>query len=1321
MRLFFYNVYEELRRIVSSPSGFMFLVLQSLLVGFTLYTAMGSYSGLNTPLEDGMVPVPGLEPLRDFFVPLFRNSYLYLWLVLPIVFSSIIPGPNKEVKYNFIGQFFGIGRTLYAKMMAGLLFYLALLTLSLPAVYYWIMLGGDIFPGEMVLLYGGYFLYGLFILSLTFFTSSLLKNRFAASFIAISITVALLGYDLWAEFSPAKCSPAPWTLPSVMSFFETGNLFIPAMAYFVVPVTLFLLVATILPMIRSRKKSVLLSATLLLGLCALIGTAAAFNKGLAGTGIDLTEHEHATAVSWVYVNVEGQMVPYGAYRGADTGAGTVTPELQGHPLVISDTNRKDILVVYWGMIPFILLFFMAVRAVRKSGIPRAGKRAIVAPATWLVIMASLAMVQDFYVKNRDWKVFPSIREILPRWAVTLGEKISSTPAVNAEAKNGGKKADSPAQTGDQNFIYAGKEYKNLQRFFKKLADLQARRRNSVHIMHYGDSLIWGDCYSKTLKRSFQKDFGDGGRGVVPPVETMATALQDHVNRTPPGGFRQHAIRHEFRYLGKFYIRPEVNSLFGFTGEGTFVRSPMTEIRMETPAGSEKWKRVKVFLRSPVDARAGISECRLNLDYGTGSEQKVVRLSPGGTGSVTWDVPGTDRIRIDFAGSTGTLPSVDAVDVESGRGVVYSTIVRMGIHMAWMNAVPEQNLKSLAEIQPDLLIFQFGINEAASLGAFPEFTREELRSQMREWLMKVKRLLPETDILLIGPPERLQNYQSGLATMKETLAVREVQREEAERAGLAYFDTYDSLGGEGHMMKMVNSGLAMKDYTHFTMRGGDTAAQAFYTSLMNAYHKKNQRPKLDFKIEEKTAILFNSASFAYFLGTVIIIAFLLRRWPSLRFGFLLAASYYFYATWKLWPLACLVATTVTDYSMALCIKAARDRGGRGTAYLVVSLAVNLGILFTLKYFDFFSDLTGKAINALGYQSSVPILNILLPVGISFYTFQSLSYTIDIWRGNLEPEKNIVRYAHYVSLFTQLLAGPIVKAREFLPALREKASHFLVTHEHVSTALFLILAGLVKKAGADWLAGSIVDRVYASPHMFLPLETLTAVYAYGLQIYGDFSGYSDIAIGSAMLLGYNLTENFRRPYASASVSEFWQRWHISLGSWLRDYLYISLGGNRKRVLFNIGITMFLCGLWHGAAIPFVIWGAYHGLFMIAERVLKLNSKKSVNPFLHGLKVFFTLHAVLFGWIIFRSDSWETFAGIMNSLFRMKAGAPNVGVFLVLVMVGFYTLHYTPLRWKESLRSAWGRMPATVQGLAASCVTLFIYNIAIAEVKPFIYFQF
>ncbi len=1318
MNGFIRNCCRALFGIVMSPAGCICILVHIALMGLNCFSAIESYSRLSTSLGNGLAPAATLEPLRDFLVPIFRYGYLYPSIILPVVFSGIIPLPDGPGRFNFIGQFFGIGRILAARVLAGMLYYLLLLGLSLPVINYWIMVGGRCYTEELVLLYGGYALYGFFLMALTLFISSFARNRFVVSFIGAVTIGVLLGYDLYTEIASYNSSLKEWTFLSVMGYFEKGLLFWPAIAYFAVPSLIMVNLANALLMIGSRVKKIILTLIIVLGVFSAGGAATAVYLGMAGDGINVAVQEDFQAVSWVSLNAEQQVSRNQPYAGIVMEYEAVIPERYGHPLIISGQDQRDILVLYWGVMPLLIVFFQLVNLIKKTGISRTGKRFVAAPATWLVIMISLALVQDFYVKNRTWKIFPSVRDVMPRAAYDIGSKTFSFREGHSEKKSSVKKTLS--EKSDPNHIYAGKEYRHLQRFFKKLSDLQAHRRNSVHIVHYGDSLIWGDCYTRTMKRQFQKDFGDGGRGVVPPVETMATALRDHVNRTPAGGFSQHAIRHEFRYMGNFHVRPQMNPLIGFTGEGTFVRSPRSEIRMEAPPGSARWKEVRLFLRSPEKA-AGPSECRATLDYGGAKEEKILKLNPGQTGILAWQIPESEKISIAFNGSVGSLPSVDAVAVESGSGVVYSTIVRMGIHMAWMNAVPENHLKPLAEIKPDLLIFQFGINEAASLGAFPEFTRDELRSQMREWLVKMKRLLPETDILLIGPPERLQNYQGGLAVMKETLAVREVQREEAERAGIAFFDTYGSLGGEGHMLTMANSGLAMKDYTHFTMRGGDTAAEGLYTSLMNVFRKKSERPKIDFKAEEKTAILFNTAPFAYFLGSVIIIAFLLRRWPAVRFGFLLVASYYFYATWKLWPLACLGATTVTDYAMARLIQRSRDRGGRGTGFLAVSVAINLGILFTLKYFDFFSDLTGRAVNALGYQASVPILNILLPVGISFYTFQSLSYTIDVWRGNLRPEKNIITYGHYVSLFTQLLAGPIVKARDFLPDLKDRASHFLVNHGHVSTALFLILTGLLKKTGADWLAGSIVDRVYASPHMFLPLETLTAVYAYGLQIYGDFSGYSDMAIGSAMLLGYTLPENFRRPYLSASVSEFWQRWHISLGSWLRDYLYISLGGNRKRALLNIGITMFLCGLWHGAAVPFVIWGLYHGFIMIVERIFKLNRGKPAHPLLRGLRIVITLHAVLFGWIIFRSDSWETFTGIMGSLFQLKVGAPNVGIVLVLVMAAWYAIHFTPIPWKEKLKSSWGALPATVQGLAASCVTLFIYNIAIAEVRPFIYFQF
>jgi D-alanyl-lipoteichoic acid acyltransferase DltB (MBOAT superfamily)/lysophospholipase L1-like esterase len=1322
MKSFFENIVRESRRLFYSRPGCIYFIFLGMGCGYSFYSGICSYSSLSALIIKGHAARgPGIMPLADLFSPCFRFCYAYAALFLPAVFTKLIAWKEVNEDDDELYTFFGVNPSFSAKFLSGVLFLSAGFIVSIPIIFYWRILGGYIDAHELLMLYMGYFLHGIFALTISLFFMLLFKNRIISIIAAILVLISPHALDLSTGSLFAGRFLVSAVLKPLMIFFKNGVLTPVGFLYFSIPPMALYFISYGLFKNDSGPKSRIMALLLAVSIVAGLAMAGTGRPALLDKNIDMMERGRCPAFSMISMQVERALnaPPVEISQVTDAcGRTGHAPDAVGRPMIIEVKDRRDILVLYFVVLPLLLGLVISVRIMKFSDMMSGRKRIIAALGTWAVLLFCLSLVQDVYVKNRTWKIVPSVREILPRWIggldLQFGKKAASVSPERAADQVGPDKRSG-------GFLYADADYRNLRKFFKKLSDLQANRRDTVRIVHYGDSLIWADCYARTMKRLLQKEFGDGGRGIVPPVETLATTLQDHVNKTQPEGFELHALRHTFRQGGRFYLKPEVNQMVGFTGESAFLRSPRSEIQMEVPAGSGKWKLVRVFVRMPGGTNRAMSECRVNLDYGSGIISKSLKLGADSTRIATFDIPPCEKININFDGSIGELPSVDAVDVETGSGIVYSTVVRMGIHMSWMNAIPDRSLIPLKEIYPDLLIFQFGINEAASLGAFPEFTKDILRSQMREWLAKIKRLLLETDIILIGPPERLMTQQGVLAPMREARDVSQVQREEAARAGVAYFDTYESLGGEGQMLKMAGTGLAMNDYTHFTIRGGDIAAEGFFNALMDAYRKKSERPRLDFSIEEKTAILFNSPSYAYFLAAVIIITLLIGRRPAIRFAFLTAASYYFYSTWKVWPLACLAATTLTDYSMALLIKRARDHNGRGSVFLGASLAVDLGILFALKYFDFFSDLTGKAANALGYQASVPILNILLPVGISFYTFQSLSYTIDVWRGKIEPEKSFFTYALYVSMFTQLLAGPIVKAREFLPALKDKASHFVVTHGHVATAFFLILAGLVKKAGADWLAGSIVDRVYASPQMFMPLETLTAVYAYGLQIYGDFSGYSDIAIGSAMLLGFNLTANFRRPYASSSISEFWQRWHISLGSWLRDSLYISLGGNRKRVLFNIGLTMFLCGLWHGAAVPFVLWGMYHGFFMILERICGLNRLKAANPFFRGLRVFATLHLVLFGWIIFRSDSWGTFTGILHSLFQLKAGAPNVGIVLVAVMAAFYGIHFTPIDWKERLKSAWAGLPATLQGLIATCVTLFLYNIGTAEVKPFIYFQF
>jgi D-alanyl-lipoteichoic acid acyltransferase DltB (MBOAT superfamily) len=305
--------------------------------------------------------------------------------------------------------------------------------------------------------------------------------------------------------------------------------------------------------------------------------------------------------------------------------------------------------------------------------------------------------------------------------------------------------------------------------------------------------------------------------------------------------------------------------------------------------------------------------------------------------------------------------------------------------------------------------------------------------------------------------------------------------------------------------------------------------------------------------------------------------------------------------------------------------------------------------------------------------------------------------------------------YVAFFPQLVAGPIVRATEFLPGLRNRGEHFNLKYINFASGVFQILVGVIKKILADRLAFGIVDGVYANPDMYSSIEILAGLYAYGVQIYFDFSGYSDIAIGSAKILGYHLTLNFNRPYTSYSITDFWRRWHISLGSWFRDYLYIPLGGNKNLVYRNLLFTFILCGIWHGAGIPFLIWGLYHGALLVIERVTGIHKKE--NIFLRAV----TLHLVLFGWIIFRSDSWFTFSRIMQNLFTFSQHTNNLEMWIVCFLVIYYLYELFYLKLIGYLRLVWYKSPVAIQGFFACILILCAYYLHRAEVKPFIYFQF
>ena len=500
------------------------------------------------------------------------------------------------------------------------------------------------------------------------------------------------------------------------------------------------------------------------------------------------------------------------------------------------------------------------------------------------------------------------------------------------------------------------------------------------------------------------------------------------------------------------------------------------------------------------------------------------------------------------------------------------------------------------------------------------------------------------------------------------------------------------------------------------------------------------------------MLFNSPLYGVFLVVTWAIFWLLgpqRR--AARALFLVAASYgfYFYGTWDAaqdeplpmtapsWAVLCLgvifVGSTI-DFAIGLAL-ARVTRPAARSALLGVSIAYYLGVLAFFKYWNFAAESVASLAAAAGVHVNVTPLRIVLPFGISFFTFETMSYTIDVWRREIEPARRYLDYLLFVSFFPHLVAGPIVRPSQMLPQL---AAPPRADAAMQARGLWRIATGLAKKVViGDYLAQAIVNRVFAAPERFTALEVLVAIYAYAIQIYADFSGYSDVALGSAALFGYTLPENFAAPYLSADLQEFWRRWHISLSTWLRDYLYKPLGGSRGgawKTYRNLMITMVLGGLWHGASWTFVLWGALHGAALAATRMWQRwraspgnfgrfvpESSASERFWIRPLAVVLTFHFVCFAWIFFRAPTFEHATLALTQLARGGWTFEHVTRRAPAVLALAVLLHVVPGAWKESLRDAFVRTPALVQGLVLAAAAVALHLVAGAKPEPFVYGQF
>ncbi len=433
---------------------------------------------------------------------------------------------------------------------------------------------------------------------------------------------------------------------------------------------------------------------------------------------------------------------------------------------------------------------------------------------------------------------------------------------------------------------------------------------------------------------------------------------------------------------------------------------------------------------------------------------------------------------------------------------------------------------------------------------------------------------------------------------------------------------------------------------------------------------------------KDPLLFNSGFFLFFFCVFLLGYQFLYKRKLLRVAYFTIFSLYFFYKACGFYFGFILLSAVVDFNLANWIFTSKTIK-RKNAILVLSIVVNLGLLFYFKYTNFFIEI----INDFKLGEVKP-LNLILPIGISFYTFENLSYTIDVYRGKFKPVESFLDYCFFLTFFPKLVMGPIVRASDFIPQIRKD---IFISKEDVAKGLYLILGGLFKKVViSDFIYVNFVQYIFDDPSRHSGIECLLGVYGYAMVIYCDFSGYSDMAIGMARWMGFTINENFDSPYQSSSITEFWRRWHISLSSWLKDYLYISLGGNRVgkfRQYINLMITMLLGGLWHGASFNFIVWGGMHGLALAFDKLrlsfsskLKVKSSKLKVQSLKFLGVIITFHFVCFCWIFFKASSFQDAGIIISQIttnFNMAALGPLLSAYRSVfgIMLVGYIFHFVP----------------------------------------------
>jgi alginate O-acetyltransferase complex protein AlgI len=892
----------------------------------------------------------------------------------------------------------------------------------------------------------------------------------------------------------------------------------------------------------------------------------------------------------------------------------------------------------------------------------------------------------------------------------------------------------------------------------------------VRILYYGDSQIEYDRVTSYLRRSLRKDHGGTGPGLFLPVMPVTYTKSFYV--------RSSSNWRKFNYLSFKNGEIKHNNL-----------GPFMAFCRYLPDGQVSSEKVKSWIRITPSTFSDISESKyenLRIIYRNTLDNVKIDVRSGNNAVIsdtlkisnkitefTCPLYGSKNILIDFSGKTS--PDIYGISIESKNGVVVDNIPQRGSAGLEFTMVDQENLRdSYALLKPDLIVLHYGLNLATNIRSDYSYYEKGLSRQLK----LLKEICPGTGLMVVGLTDMA--YQDGdvIKSYPNIPKIINAQRNASLNSEAIFWDAYTAMGGRSTIIKWfgMNPPLAKKDYVHLTDQGADTLARMMISDLFTIKNPepfiktppqvlidtiaiaKAQNISVPVEVTEKPGylrslismifsydpdkpLIFTGPAFWIFLLLVLAGYSLIYKKLLIRNLYLFIISLFFYYKTGGLFLFILIFVTIIDYTCGLLIHRSKREFGR-KLFVLLSIISNLCLLGYFKYTEFIinaiNNLFGTQLKVYDLLSSISnsilgtsfdISYIILPVGISFFTFQSLSYTIDVYRRKMDPVRNIIDFGFYVSFFPHLVAGPIVRASVFIPQVYQE---FKLTSREFSHALFMISKGLVKKIIiSNFIAINLVDRVFEAPSIYSGFENLLAIYGYGLQIYCDFSGYTDIAIGVALILGFRLPVNFNSPYKATSIVDFWKRWHISLSQWLRDYLYISLGGNRKgkiRTYMNLLITMLLGGLWHGASLRFIIWGGLHGIGLVINKIWNsLFRVRLKNRWLgRALSMFITFQFVSFCWIFFRAPDINS----VLLMFKQIAYNFSPGSFLTVIpayrnvlflMAAGYFVHFLPEKFKESYRGLFIKIPLAVQIVIIVLTGFLLYQMRTTEIMPFIYFRF